>query len=81
MPWGINVPALAPAVPERAPAVAVPIPVFDISTDTEEEEEEPPAPAAPARPGFRQIAQEDILAAQRAVHNARFLPRKRNGRA
>ena len=74
MPWGVNVPALAPAVP-------VHIPVFDISTDTEQEEEEPPAPAAAARPGFRQIAQADVLLAERTAHMSRFLPRKRNGRA
>jgi hypothetical protein len=41
-----------------------------------------PAPAvAPARPGFRQIAQADVLLAERTAHMSRFLPRKRNGRA
>ena len=74
MPWGVD--ALAPAVP-------VEVPTFDLTAaDTEDEAPHGPAAAAARRqPGFRQIAQRDVRAAQDTLAALGPLPRKRNGRA
>ena len=59
MPWGVNVPGIAPEVP-------VHVPVFDLTANDEDEEEEeeeaPPGPAAAAaRPRCRRRTQAEIM--------------------